>query len=307
MTSSGATEKPVTPKLLLSYQPDRDNLFYASASKGFRPGGPNVGVGSICAPSLTALGISQVPNQFASDSLWSYELGSKNTFLDHKLQVNASLFYVDWKNIQQNVYLPSCGEQFTANLGKVESVGGDLNVLYRPVESVLLDFTVAYTDAKYTNSSCAGSLTFNGTSCAGTVDGNPVSTAPITSKGDRLPGAPWTVMAAVEYSFGEWSGRKPYARLDYQHGAQQKGLISNSNDQNALFDTTVPQLPVTNNLNLRAGLRFNGFDLSLFAQNLTNAHPILFRSRDIAWSGDNLYFERGVRPRTFGVTATYKY
>jgi iron complex outermembrane recepter protein len=316
VTSTSGSEKPVTPKVVLSWQPDRDNLAYLNASKGFRPGGVNVGVGGICEADLSTLGLPlrtdgsgkhQVPGQFASDSLWSYELGAKNSFLDHRLQVNSSVFYIDWKNIQQNVYLPSCGEQFTANLGKVESVGGDLNVLYRPVESVLLDFTVAYTDAKYTNSSCAGSLTFNGTKCSGTVDGNPVSTSPITSKGDRLPGAPWTVMAAVEYSFGEWSGRKPYARLDYQHGAQQKGLISNSNDQNALFDTTVPQLPVTNNLNLRAGLRFNGFDLSLFAQNLTNAHPILFRSRDIAWSGDNLYFERGVRPRTFGVTATYKY
>ena len=81
-------------------------LLYVSASKGFRPGGPNVSVGIICDSNLTALGISQVPGQFASDSLWSYEIGSKNTFFDHTLQINASLFYIDWNNIQQNVYLP---------------------------------------------------------------------------------------------------------------------------------------------------------------------------------------------------------
>ncbi|MDP9064318.1 MAG: TonB-dependent receptor, partial [Pseudomonadota bacterium] len=125
ISQSSNTDKPVTPKALISWQPDRDDLFYVSASKGFRPGGPNVGVGNICGPNLTSLGLSQVPGQFTSDSLWSYEIGSKNTLLDHRLQINTSLFYIDWSNIQQNVYLPACGEQFTANLGKAKSEGGD--------------------------------------------------------------------------------------------------------------------------------------------------------------------------------------
>jgi hypothetical protein len=33
----------------------------------------------------------------------------------------------------------------------------------------------------------------------------------------------------------------------------------------------------------------------------------MFRSRDIADASDQLYFNRGVRPRTIGVTATYHY
>ncbi len=74
-----------------------------------------------------------MPGQYCSDSLWSYELGSKNSFFDHTLAINASIFYIDWTNIQQNVYLPTCGEQFTANLGKAKSEGGDLEILYRPL------------------------------------------------------------------------------------------------------------------------------------------------------------------------------
>ena len=123
----------MTPKAVLSWQPDHDNKIYVSASKGFRPGGPNVGVGGICQSNLTSLGLSQVPGQYSSDSLWSYEIGSKNAFFDHTLQINSSLFYIDWNNIQQNVYLPTCGEQFTANLGKAKSEGGDIEVLYRPI------------------------------------------------------------------------------------------------------------------------------------------------------------------------------
>ena len=40
VTQSSDTDKPVTPKAVLSWQPDKDDLVYFSASKGFRPGGP---------------------------------------------------------------------------------------------------------------------------------------------------------------------------------------------------------------------------------------------------------------------------
>ena len=318
VTSTSGSERPITPKAVLSWQPDRDNMYYASASKGFRPGGVNVGVGSICSIDLTSLGLPivngkrQVPGQFESDSLWSYELGGKNTFIGHTLQINTSVFYIDWKNIQQNVYLPSCGEQFTGNLGKATSKGGDINVVYRPVAQLTLDLTVAYTDAKFDKSSCAGSLVFDGTVCSGGSDPNngglPYQVAPVASSGDALLGAPWSVTAAAEYHFTQWQGRTPYVRVDYQHTSAQTKILNTQNSNNALYDTTIPGLPNTNNLNLRGGFRFNGFDVSVFVNNLTNAHPLMYKSRDIAYDvTDTLYFERGVRPRTIGVTATYRY
>jgi iron complex outermembrane recepter protein len=319
ITESSATERPVTPKAVLSRQPDRDDLVYVSASKGFRPGGPNVGVGNICGTSLNALGLNQVPGQFSSDSLWSYEIGSKNTFLDHTLQINAGIFYIDWRNIQQNVYLPSCGEQVTANLGKAKSEGGDVEVLYKPIDVLTFDLTAAYTDARLTKTSCAGTLNYAGPDVGCTAPGaSPAS--PIATSGDALLGAPWSFTASTEYHFPEWAGRSPYARLDFQHSTAQGSLLPGQDNRNALFDTTIPGLPVLNNLSARAGLRFNGVDLSAYADNLTNAHPLMFESRDIAPyslgpgtggatgpTTDNLYFGRGVRPRTIGVTATYRY
>jgi outer membrane receptor protein involved in Fe transport len=317
VTQGSASEKPVTPKAVLSWQPDRDNMVYVSASKGFRPGGPNVGVGLICAGDLASLGLPviggqrQVPGQFSSDSLWSYEIGSKNTFLDHRLQINASAYYINWKDIQQNVYLPSCGEQFTANLGKAKIEGGQVEVLYKPLAALTFDLTAAYTDARLTKSSCAGALTFNGSSCGGTdpATGLPITgIAPIASNGNALLGAPWSFTASSEYHFPEWQGRTPYARLDFQHSTAQKSLLPGQDQNNALYDTTIPGLPVVNNLSARAGMRFSGLDLSVYANNLTNAHPLMFESRDIAYNAtDTLYFGRGVRPRTIGVTATYRY
>ena len=123
----------------MSWQPDRNNLYYVSASKGYRVGGVNVGVGTICGADLQSLGLPlgsdgqrHVPGQYSSDSLWSYELGGKNTFLDHTLQVDWSVFWINWKNIQQNVYLPSCGEQFTGESRAGESAAAGHR---RPVPS----------------------------------------------------------------------------------------------------------------------------------------------------------------------------
>jgi iron complex outermembrane recepter protein len=315
-TVASASENPLTPKAALSWQPDRDHLYYVSATKGYRIGGVNVGVGNICGIDLQTLGLPlgpdgmrHVPDSFSSDSLWSYEIGGKNTFLDHRLEVDASLFLIYWKDIQQNVYLPSCGEQFTANLGRVQSRGGDIDILFRPVGKLLLEVTAAYTDARFTRNSCAGALQFDPSvgRCTGTVNGVATSAPPIVSERDRLPSAPWSITTAAEQSF-TWGDRHPYLRVDYQLTNAQTALLPNQDSRNALFDATLPGLPQTKNLQLRTGLRWGHYDVSLYAQNLLDQHPVLFKSRDIANDAtDNLYFARGVRPRTVGLTGVYRY
>jgi hypothetical protein len=130
------------------------------------------------------------------------------------------------------------------------------------------------------------------------------------SQGDGLLGAPWTFFLSSEYvmPLALFGGRNAYARIDYQRTTAQTRLLPTQNANNAVFDTTCPSLPLTSNLALRLGARFSGFDLSAFGNNLTNAHPRLFASRDVAANGvDNLYYARSVRPRAFGVTATYRF
>jgi iron complex outermembrane recepter protein len=308
------SQKPVTPKFVLAWQPDGNDLYYASAAKGYRTGGINPGVGTFCNADLTALGVPpgpnglrELPSQYSSDSLWSYEIGAKNVLFNDRMQINSSVFYIDWKNIQQNVYLPTCAEQFVANLGVARSVGGEVDLTARPIDALTLSVTAAYTDAYYTQGSCAGVLAYNGTACVGPSSPTPV--APIVSEGNALLGAPWTFLASAEYSapMPFLGGRSGYARIDYQHTTAQTRLLPYQDSSNALFDTTIPGLPSTSNLSSRVGARFSGFDLSVFANNLTNQHPQLFVSRDVAVPIDNLYYARSVRPRTFGFTATYRF
>jgi len=306
------TEKPVTPKFVLAWQPDRDNMYYLSAAKGYRTGGVNFPVSFTCAKDALAIGLPlnadgtpHLPSQYSADSLWSYEIGGKNSWFDHRLQIDSSLFLIDWKNIQQNVYLPSCGNQYVANMGQVQSRGGDIAIQLRAIEPLTLGLTIGYTDARFTKSSCANGLDFVGSKC---VAGS-LSVSPIVSAGNRLLGAPWTVLASAEYSrsLPLFNGNTGYLRLDYQVTTAQTEMLAFQDKNNALFDNTIPNLPQINNLQLRAGVRWSGFDFSVFGNNLTNQHPLLIESRDVPAPSDNLYFGRTTRPRTIGLTASYRY
>jgi outer membrane receptor protein involved in Fe transport len=290
------SENPITPKAVIAYQPDAGNLFYASAAKGYRPGGINGELSSICGSNLASIGLTAGPELYAADSLWSYELGAKDSLLEGRMQVNASAFIIDWNNIQQAVYLPGCGQNFVENLGKVRSVGGEIELQTRPFEALLLDLSIAHVDAKYTRTVCAGP-----TVCTG--ESPPAQ--PVVTEGDRLPGAPWTFLASAEYSFRAMENRKPYLRADYQYATAQTALQPIQDPNNGVSDPTYTGLPLIKTLALRAGLRWSGIDLSLFAQNLTDSHPILTHTRDTISS--NLLYDHTIRPRTIGITATYRH
>jgi len=294
--SNSGSDKPITPRFVLNYQPDTESLYYASAAKGFRPGGVNTELPTACTADLPG----KIPSTFSSDSLWQYELGTKQTLLEHRLQVNASVYYLQWKNIQQFVYL-TCGLGFVPNLGEVTGKGGDIAVNWRATDDLTVGINGAYTDSYY-----------NGTVTLASA-GESIN---LVTEGDHLPASPWNISANAEYVFNEVD-RKPYLRLDYQYATAQRSAIPYLDSNNAPnTDTTLPGLPDIRVLSVRGGVRFGGVDLSLFAQNALNYHTPLFVTRDLGttaingYAGSNFdtnYFARGYQPRSYGVTATYRY
>ncbi|GAC1310031.1 MAG: TonB-dependent receptor [Steroidobacteraceae bacterium] len=72
-----------TPKFTATYKFDPERLVYATVSKGFRPGGPNV-----------------IGPQYASDTLQNYEVGWKTSWFGNTVRFNGALFQEDWKDFQ---------------------------------------------------------------------------------------------------------------------------------------------------------------------------------------------------------------
>jgi outer membrane receptor protein involved in Fe transport len=99
------SESGLNPKFNLSYEFDKDLMVFATASKGFRPGGGNAQY-PVTGPYWSAVYApynfpgGKWPTSYQPDSVWSYEIGEKARFFDRRLTVNASVYYEDWQNIQ---------------------------------------------------------------------------------------------------------------------------------------------------------------------------------------------------------------
>lgn len=99
------SESGFNPKFNLSYSFDRDLMLYATAAKGFRPGGGNAQYATtgaywsaVFAPYNYPGG--KWPASYKSDAVWSYEVGEKARLFERRLTLNASLYYEDWEHIQ---------------------------------------------------------------------------------------------------------------------------------------------------------------------------------------------------------------
>ena len=124
-----------TPKVTLSNDLSSEETLYASAGEGFRLGGPTgpivFGPGTVCAEDFAAINQTSQPSQFSSDTLWTYEVGSKGAYFGDRLSINAAGFYTNWHNIQQQIYLPICGYYFTANVGDARIYGGEYEAAFK--------------------------------------------------------------------------------------------------------------------------------------------------------------------------------
>lgn len=277
------SETPVTPKFSLTYQANTNNFFYATAAKGFRIGGANPSVNALCAPNLAELGYDAAPSQYKSDHLWSYEIGSKNSLAGGRVRLEGSAFYIDWSNIQQRVALSQCGDQFISNLGKATSKGFDLSAQVKVTRALIFSGSVSYNDTKFTRSSRTPS---------GSV---------VASAGDKIGGAPWSIVLSSQYAMPFAENYKPFIRVDYEHRSQgpvQDPLLYG-------YDPLIPRTPATDFVSARVGAIVSGWNVSVFADNLLNTHTWLSQGREPLSSV--LFYDSTFRPRTVGLTAIRRY
>ena len=298
-------EKPVTPKFSLSYQFDRDDLLYATYAKGYRIGGANAPIPGSCALDLSNLGLAAAPPAYNSDTVNSYEVGAKNKVGDH-LRIASSLYYIKWRGIQQQVFLPICGFQFTANSGDAVAKGGDVQLEFAPTRSLSFDLAVGHTDAKYSQDVYIGT----NASLLVAANGNAIEGASVT------PAPPWTVALGVQYDFLALD-HKSFVRLDYEYEGHSSVATPSEDPRTAIFDPLAYTPGPTNFVSLRAGTTIQHWSVSAFIDNLLDVHVVSPPSNDPHTGADPnppnplnppsvLIRAYSLRPRTIGITATYR-
>jgi outer membrane receptor protein involved in Fe transport len=277
----GESNSGVNPKFNLSYQADPQLLIYGTIAKGFRPGGgnqpvpvdPNSAVGSECLAALQALGKESAPAFYGPDSVWSYELGEKAHF-GSRFNVNADVYYEDWRGIQQTVPL-SCGFPYTDNTGNAAVMGGEVEGSLRLLEGLTLSANTGYADAYLTQNSLeTGSY-----------------------KGERLQDVPrWTASSSLVYSRpinDRWTATW---RAEYSFMASRVDATYATND-----------LPAYSLVNLRMSVSDTKWTAALFVNNLLNTRAYLSDSTSLSLNLPTFNRVSTNQPLTAGMSLSYHY
>jgi iron complex outermembrane recepter protein len=279
VVSPTVTQTPSTPRVALTYELDDRNLFYAAVAKGFRVGGGN-------APLPTGCNATP-PSTYSSDYVWNYEIGAKNKLFDGRVQIDTSIFHIDWLKIQQLIPL-SCGLLYTANTGTAVSQGFDLALQTLITEHLGVDLNLGYVDAYYTKNvyDNYGNL--------------------LIQKDDKtgLPPqvlAPWNATLSAHYKVPLPNGDTLHGNGEYQYQSRNRGPFITQ----IPGPSYLPELggnPATHVFNLRSGYKTGPLDVSLFVNNVFDSHPLLG-----GFTVDKLITYSTLRPRTVGLTANYAF
>ncbi len=258
-----------SPRLVLTFHPVDDATVYATAARGYRPGGPNVGLPTGIGCTLN----NAYSPLYQPDTVWNYELGTKLEFLGRKLSIDVAAYRIDWKNVQQSVDDPGCGYLFVANVGSARSKGVEAEINFKPIESLLLSASGSYDHAEFTSIDAA----FEGAGAA--------------QSGEAVPGVPRQKFNLGGEYTAVIANHTGYLRLDWSHlGSIPAGFTYNG------------VRPAYDSLEAAVGVRAGHYDLSLYGHNLTNSNGILEILEGATYSYGNTFTTQiTTPPRTVGV------
>jgi iron complex outermembrane recepter protein len=251
----------VTPEFKIS----PNMMIYARLASGFQTGGPNYNVPG-------------VPLKYGPDTTRNYEIGFKGEVFDRTLSLDASVYLIDWRNIQISLVNPTTQESYFANGNTARSQGVELSLESRPLTGLLISLTAAYNDAKLT-------------------EALPANSTAVGADGARLPYA--------SRISGSWS-----IQQDFPLGARLTGFAGATatyvGDRIGIFQgTPVRQdLPGYGKLDVRGGVRIDSWTVNVYANNVTNRQGVLEGGLDIAGMHNAFLY---IQPRLIGLSVQKRF
>jgi iron complex outermembrane receptor protein len=256
----------VTPQFKLS----PDSMVYARVASGYRPGGPNV--------QSSAILVSRAYNP---DTTRNYEIGIKAEVLDHRLLLDASVYYIQWKDIQLQLINPINGIFYYANGSEAKSQGLELSAQAKPLTGLSITGWIAWNDARLTESM-------------------PPASAAVGAAGDRLPySEPFSGNLSLEQRF-------PLTALIRGATGYVGGAVSYVGNRLGQFASVylIPperqDLPGYTKIDLRAGVDYDTWRLTLYVNNVADTRSVLDGGLDLVPTNAFIY----IQPRTVGMTVS---
>lgn len=258
-----------TPKAALSFNFNSDAMIYALYSRGYRSGG--------FSGRPTTLSTAITP--YDPETVDNFEGGFKTEFFDNRLRFNGSVFFMKYKDKQEDVDVPATigtgRENRTVNASSAELKGVELDFTAKVGDALTLSGNVGYLDAKYKSF-------LADTNADGVLDDNS------NLKLRRAPKWNWTVSANYEAEIGPGTG---WLQADLHFiGPHEITFLNNPtlrNDGQYLMDASI-------------NYRIGGTQISVFGRNLFKED-----GWSIGYDIQGLWSYGAARPpRSYGVALT---
>ena len=255
----------------LNYRPAPGSLIYAKYDRGYKSGGFNSN-GS--APSV----------DYGPERLDSFELGTKNSLMGNTLQLNASVFYFNYKGYQgsQTTDAVSSGSGvFNVGSAKVFGIEGSLTAL--AAQNTRVNLNATYLHTKF-----GDGIKIN-------TGANPPVAVDIG--GNRLPNAPeFTASGSIEQdlpvSFGTFT-----ARVDAKYSSDFYYSVFNTTD-------TRSWNYVLANASLKFKPESSFWEIQAFVRNVFDKQVLAYAAQNFNAGANTYQFQA---PRTFGVRGSVKF
>jgi iron complex outermembrane receptor protein len=321
VTDTGTTKADgVVPRFIASYKVSDAVTLNAQASRGFRLGGINDPLNYPNCQGTDSATFSGRPT-WKDQTVWNYEAGVKSRLFGGRGSLNVSAFYMDIRNLQLNVTAGSCSSRLVFNAAKARSQGVEFEVTATPNEYLDFSFSAALNDSKLQSTDTTGNVNV----ISGIQAGNRLPSVPQlqmtgaltygwnVSQGSRLSitgsfqhvGSRFTAINDLGVGVcGTGVTSCPFGMVDMNKFAEDGGATIGGPLTDSLFIFKA-ELPAYTLLNVRVGLKRAGWEVGVFANNLTDERALLALDR-----------ERGARarvgfltnqPRTMGVSLRFDY
>jgi iron complex outermembrane receptor protein len=279
-------ESDVLIKLNLSWDIAEDKMLYATYSEGFRRGGAN----AIPTSGFFAELNPETVQFYKADTVNNYELGIKGQ--TDRWRYSADVFYVDWNDPQLNTATAWWGFFMAQNGDSAATKGLELEAAWAATDNLIVNLGYSYINAELT---------------ADLI--NPQNQAVIAEDGHRLPGtAEHVATASLDHRFNLSNGWDLASRLHLYYQGDSINSVQDTSIQEKFGSFVL--------LNASVAVLTDNWTFSLYGKNLSNEEGITGSYPEAYMSTDTGPFENYYgnnqrnyisTPRTFGISATYRY
>ena len=161
--SDSSNDSSLVGDISLQHKYGNGTMVYLTYARGYSPAAYNTAYVEY-ADNDPETSYTRNLGKVGKEDVDHFELGSKGTYLDGRLRVNAAAFYTKYKNFQVQIFDSSSGALSPplqlVPAGGAETKGLEVDAQFAATDTLRIDLNAAYIDAKFTE--YVGAPCYNG-------------------------------------------------------------------------------------------------------------------------------------------------